>query len=345
MIALLLWLDPLPGAAQPRFPVPIDFCSVVDAGLVKRLVPDAKVEHDGIHCVWASPGVGLQVRPVGANGEGSLWTSEELLQTYGTDKDVEPWTRTSARTHEIYRKRHAEDLRPSELTIWSDPAIRVSTADRRSATRTAARAVAGVGDEAFEVGLLAIPSKRLEHAEVVFRVGNVLLEVGYSGIDGRVSANRLRRGAVEVSKRMATALGRMSPPERTATPPPGTFAETPLACATLTPAQIKKLKAGKIQPLGSEPGTCDWGELLKDPRLVVQLWAPQRGPAGDGIAQAKEMVSHWKTDTSVTAGIADEALADRNTVIFRKANLIGRVKATNPARAEQAARWIVAGLS
>ncbi|WP_327581606.1 hypothetical protein OHA25_37275 [Nonomuraea sp. NBC_00507] len=352
MIALLLWLNPLPGAVQPRFPVPIDFCSVVDAGLVERLVPDAKVEHEGIHCVWAGRGVGLQVRPVGPNGEGSTWTSEQLPETYGTDKDVEPWSRTSAQTHEIYRTRHADDLRPSELTIWSDPAIGVMTANRRDATTTAARALEGVGDEAHEVDFLTIPSKRLglstkrlERVEVVFRVGNVLLEVGYTGIDGRVSANRLRRGAVEVSKRMATAFERMSPPERTAAPPPGIFTETPLACATLTAAQIKKLKAGSIQPLGSHPSSCHWGALFKDPRLVVQLWAPRRGPAGDGIAQAKEMVSHWKTDKSVTVGIAHEALADGNTVIFRKANLIGRIEATNPARAEQAARWIVAGLS
>nr|SBO96733.1 hypothetical protein BN4615_P6249 [Nonomuraea gerenzanensis] len=121
--------------------MPIDFCAVVDAGLVERLVPDAEAEHEGVHCVWAGRGVGLQVRPVGPDGQGSTWTSEQLLDTYGTDKDVEPWNRTSAQAHETYRTRHAGDLRPSELTIWSDPAIGVLTANRRDATTTAARAL------------------------------------------------------------------------------------------------------------------------------------------------------------------------------------------------------------
>lgn len=347
MIALLLWLAPLPAAAEPRFPVPIDFCAAVDEGLVKRLVPDAKARHGVLDCEWTGQGVGLTVRPIGPRGRAADYTSEELHELYGSDRDVEPWSRTSAQAHEVYRERLADDLRPSEWTVWYWSSIGVIVGKRRAVTTTAARALKGVGDEAHEVGHHTRRTKRLERVFVTFRVGNLLLEVAYTGIDGRVSAEHLRQGAVAVSSRMAASLGRMSPPEQTPATPPGTYGETPTACTALTPAQIKQLKAGAIPPFGSSAGSCAWGSMFGDPLLTVQFSAPQGGPAGDGVAQAKEILVGWRAQEPTAVGIGDigdEALAFGSTVVFRKANLIGVVEATTRAHAEQATRWIVVAL-
>ncbi|MEU7861600.1 hypothetical protein [Nonomuraea sp. NPDC049141] len=347
IIAVFLWLNPLSAAVQPRFPVPMDLCAAVDEALVKRLVPDAKARHDGLDCAWTSRSVGLTVKSVSANGKTLDYTSEALHELHTIGKDVEPWDRTSAQAHEAYRKRLADDLRPSRLTIWQEPDIGVTGDRRRGVTTTAARAVQGVGDEAHEVDYLTPRTKRPERVYVVFRAGNLLLEVAYTGIDGRVSAERLRQGAVSVSSRMAATLGRMSPPEQTPATTPGTYAETPIACAMLTPAQIKQLKAGDMKATGYQPDRCEWGLMFADPLLTVQFSAPQRGPAGDGIAQAKEMFAGWRTQESTAADIGDigdEAFASKSAVVFRKTNLIGLVTATPRARAEQAARWIVAAL-
>ncbi|GAA3223904.1 hypothetical protein [Nonomuraea helvata] len=328
MIAMLLWLNPLPApAAQPRFPVPIDLCALVDASLVKQLVPGAKANHDRDECSWTGQGVGLTAEPI----------TEDLEQ--------EPWGSTNAQVHELYRKRLANDLRPSWLTIWQWPAIGVPTEKRRSVTTTVARTVEGMGDEAHTVEHRRLRTKELERVFVTFRTGNLLFEVAYTAIDGRVSAKRLREGALSVSSRMAATLDGMSPPEPGPTAAPGIYAETPIACAMFTSAQLKELGVEAGGRVGLRAESCTWVWRTFQERLFLDFHAPQRGPAGDAIAQAKEMFAGWKSPESTPVDIGDEALVIGSEVVFRKSNLIGSLMARTPAQAQQAARWLVEALS
>ncbi|MGP3963127.1 hypothetical protein ACTWPT_44795 [Nonomuraea sp. 3N208] len=328
MIAMLLWLNPLHApAAQPRFPVPIDLCALVDASLVKQLVPGAKANHDRYECAWTGQGVGL--------------TAESITE----DPEREPWGSTNAQAHELYRKRLANDLAPSLLTIWEWPAIGVPTEKRRSVTTTVARTVAGVGDEAHTVDHRRPRTKELERVYVTFRAGNLLFKVAYTAIDGRVSAKRLRQGALSVSSSMAATLDRMSPPEPAPTSAPGIYAETPIACAMFTPAQLKDLGVEVGGRAGLSAESCTWSWRTFQKRLFLDFHAPQRGPAGDAVAQAKEMFAGWKSPESTSVDIGDEALVIGSGVVFRKSNLIGSLTARTPAQAQQAARWLVEDLS
>ncbi|MCG5216254.1 hypothetical protein [Streptosporangium sp. KLBMP 9127] len=293
-------------------------------------MPDADTRLDGQYCVWTQRGAELTVREVTSDGD--------------------PWDRTSAQAHEEYRRRLIVDLRPdnSPDSEWINNKF-------REVTTTKARVVEGVGDEAHLLDHLSAGTKQVEFVKVLFRTGNLLVEVEYFASDRPVSAHRLRQGAVSVSRRMAAALDRMGPPEPTPTPAPGTYAEPPIACALLSPEQTEKLVDPEAYARTSHSATCTWEKpnTAWDPQLKLQFWAPRRGPAGDGIAQAKEMFAGWRDPESAALDIADEALAfypgtpqipGLPVVAFRKANLIGYVQARDPAKAEQAARWIVKAL-
>ncbi|MET9251055.1 hypothetical protein [Nonomuraea sp. NPDC003709] len=325
VIALMLWLNPLPFEIQPRFPASFDLCATVDRDLVERLVPDAETSLDGSYCVWRRPGTNLTVRWANENGE--------------------HWDYTSAQAHEEYRRSLIGDLRPDpSRTAW------INSRSRELST-TQAQAIAGVGSEAYLVDHLSKSTKQVELVTVLFRTGNLLIEIEYA------AADRVRHGAVSVSRRVAAALDRMSPPEPTPTPPPGTYAEPPIACALLSPEQTKKLvDPDTYARAWQNSADCSWEKpnTSFDAQLELRFWAPQRGPAGDGVAQAKEMFSGWREPESAPLDITDEALAFRTgtprqpgepVVVFRKANLIGYVQARDPAQAEQAARWIVEALS
>ncbi|TDE55625.1 hypothetical protein E1295_13865 [Nonomuraea mesophila] len=294
-------------------------------------MPDADARLHGRYCVWSQ----------GATELGVSWVT----------RDGDPWDHTSAQVHEEYRKRLVGDLRPrtSPFPMW------VKSGSRQMTT-TKARVVEKVGDEAHLVDHLSADTKRVELVQVLFRVGNLLVKVEYSTFDRPVSADRLRQGAVSVSRRVARGLGRMSPPEPTPTAPSGTYAEPPVACAVLSDKQLRKLVDTEADAGTSESANCDWEKpnTPGDPQLELRFWAPQRGPAGDGIAQAKEMFAGWKGSEAAALDLADEALAFREgtpqspgppVVVFRKANLLARVEARDRHKAEQAARWIVEALS
>jgi hypothetical protein len=330
MIALMLWLNPLPPAVQSRFPAPVDLCSTIGQALVERLVPNPMTTRQRHYCVWITGGTELEVMQAANDGE--------------------PWDYTSAQAHEEYRRRLAGDLRPDTRP----DSVRASR-DFHQVITTGARVVEGVGDEAHLLDHVSTDTNRVALVEVFFRLGNLLVQVKYSTFDRPVSADRLRQGALSVSRRMAATLGRMSPPEPTPTTPPGTYAETPIACAILSPDQLKKLIGTDVSWGSRDSATCrmEKPNTTGNPLLDLRFWAPQRGPAGDGIAQAKEMFAGWRDSESVALDIADEALAFHTgtpqspgepVVAFRKANLLGYVQARDQAKAEQAARWIVEAL-
>lgn len=331
VIALMLWLNPLPPGVQPRFPAPVDLCATVDRDLVERLVPDADARLDGHDCVWTQRGTELTVSHFS-------W-------------DWDPWDHTSAQAHEEYRKRLNRDLRPdtSPHSLWINN-------ESREVTTAKAQVVEGVGDEAHSLDHLSAGTKQVELVKVLFRTGNLLVEVEYFASDRSASAHSLRQGAVSVSRSTAAALDRMSPPEPTPTPAPGTYTEPPIACALLSPEQTEKLVDPEAYARSWRSATCTWQlpNASWPPQLELQFWAPQHGPAGDGIAQAKEMFGGWRDPESAVLDLADEALAFQSgtpqtpgqpVVVFRKANLLGYVQARDPAKAEQAARWIVEALS
>ncbi|MEU4570998.1 hypothetical protein [Nonomuraea sp. NPDC023979] len=331
MIALMLWLNPLPPGTQPRFPAPLDLCAMVDADLVKRLVPGGGSRLEGRHCVWTKPGSELVVR----------WVND----------DGEPWDYTSAQAHEEYRRSLARDLSPdtSPRSLWVNGEFRDLLGGR-------ARVVRGVGDEGYLLDHVAAGTERVDLVKVVFRVGNLLVEVEHFG--PAPGAVRLRQGAVAVARRMADALVRASPADPAAAPvAPGTYAESPIACAVLSPAQVRQLVEPSAYARAGNSATCSWekpNESSDRLQLRLEFWAPRRGPAGDGVAQAKEMFAGWRDDDTRALDLADEALAFREgtpqvpgppVVVFRKANLLGYVRAGDEAKAERAARWIVEALS
>ncbi|MEU4832039.1 serine/threonine-protein kinase [Streptosporangium sp. NPDC023615] len=175
-------LSESPGA----FTTPVNICALIPAATAGRLLPSPAVEgkptNDG-GCQWPALGVGLEVRLSG-------------------DKQ---WGTSPRQAHELFVNRRNGTI-PSGESAWSWPEIQ---AGLRSSRSTAPRAVKPVGDEAFGYDVHENrKTGRLEQSYVIIRVDNLVLDVGYSVVDGSKDGPAIQAGAHTAATWVANALNK-----------------------------------------------------------------------------------------------------------------------------------------
>ncbi|MEU8206055.1 serine/threonine-protein kinase [Streptosporangium sp. NPDC049046] len=175
-------LSESPGA----FATPVDVCALVPGSMARQLLPaltgEGKPTNDG-GCQWATSGMGLEVRLSGAD----------------------QWGKSPRQAHELFVNRRHEVI-PSGENAWSWPEIQAGI---RSSRSTAPMAVEPVGDEAFGYDVYENrKTGRLEQSYVVVRVDNLVLDVGYTVVDGSKDGPAIQAGAHTTATWVANALNK-----------------------------------------------------------------------------------------------------------------------------------------
>ncbi|MFS1297866.1 serine/threonine-protein kinase [Streptosporangium longisporum] len=167
------------------FATPVDVCALIPAAMAGRLLPapaEGKPTNDG-GCQWPTSGAGLEVRLSG-------------------DKQ---WGKSPRQAHELFVNRR-NGVIPSGENAWSWPEIQ---AGLRSSRSTAPRTVKPVGDESFGYDVYENrKTGRLEQSYVVVRVDNLVLDVGYSVVDGSKDGPAIQAGAHTAATWIANALNK-----------------------------------------------------------------------------------------------------------------------------------------
>ncbi|MEU9835675.1 serine/threonine-protein kinase [Streptosporangium sp. NPDC048047] len=178
-------LSEKPGA----FAVPVDMCKLVTAADVKKLLPASDAKGEPLNtggCAWAVPGAGLRIDPL----------------SDGMDK---PWGKSPRRAHEILVNQRNGTV-PTGSILWSWSEIKAAG---RSTRTTGALPVKPVGEEAFGYDYYENrKTGRLEQSHVIFRVDNLVLDVGYTVVDGSKDAPAIQAGAHTAATWIANALNK-----------------------------------------------------------------------------------------------------------------------------------------
>ncbi|MEU8383517.1 serine/threonine-protein kinase [Streptosporangium sp. NPDC048865] len=175
-------LSESPGA----FATPVDVCKLIPGSTARQLLPaltgEGKPTNDG-GCQWPTSGMGLEVRLSGAD----------------------QWGKSPRQAHELFVNRRQGAI-PSGENAWSWPEIQ---AGMRSSRSTAPTAVKPVGDEAFGYDVYENrKTGRLEQSYVVVRVDNLVLDVGYTVVDGSKDGPAIQAGAHTTATWIANALNK-----------------------------------------------------------------------------------------------------------------------------------------
>ncbi|MEU0481091.1 serine/threonine-protein kinase [Streptosporangium sp. NPDC006013] len=174
-------LSESPGA----FSTPVDVCELIPGTRARQLLPalagEGKPTNDG-GCQWAARGMGLEVRLPGTNKQ---------------------WGRSPRQAHELFVNQRQGAI-PSGESAWSWPEIQAGV---RSARSTAPTAVAPVGEESFGYDVYENRmTGRLEQSYVIIRVDSLVLEVGYTVVDGSKDGPAIQAGAHTAATWVANAL-------------------------------------------------------------------------------------------------------------------------------------------
>ncbi|MGW4662874.1 serine/threonine-protein kinase [Streptosporangium sandarakinum] len=174
-----------PGA----FAVPVDLCKQIAAADLRKLLPAVNAKGVPLNtggCAWAVPGVGLRIDPLG-NGQ------------------AKPWGKSPREAHELLVNQRNGTL-PTGTILWSWSEIKAAP---RSTRTTGPLPVKPVGDEAFGYDYYENrKTGRLEQSHVVFRVDNLVLDVGYTVVDGSKDAPAIQAGAHTAATWIANALNK-----------------------------------------------------------------------------------------------------------------------------------------
>ncbi|MGS2643011.1 protein kinase domain-containing protein [Streptosporangium sp. LJ11] len=175
-------LSESPGA----FATPVDVCKLVPGAMARQLLPalagEGKPTNDG-GCQWPAPGMGLEVRLSGPD----------------------QWGKSPQQAHELFVNRR-QSVIPSGENAWSWPEIQAGI---RSSRSTAPTTVKPVGDEAFGYDVYENrKTGRLEQSYVVVRVDNLVLDVGYTVVDGSKDGPAIQAGAHTTATWIANALNK-----------------------------------------------------------------------------------------------------------------------------------------
>lgn len=176
-------LSERPGA----FATPVDLCKLLPVASVQQLLPaltdEGKPTSNG-GCRWTVSGLGLEVRPSGLNKQ---------------------WGKSPRQAHELFVNERNNAI-PSGQLAWSWSDIQ---AGARSARSTGPLPVAPVGNEAFGYDVYENrKTGRLEQSFVVLRVDNLVVDVGYTVVDGSEDGPSIRAGAHTAATWIANALNK-----------------------------------------------------------------------------------------------------------------------------------------
>ncbi|MCG5216183.1 serine/threonine-protein kinase [Streptosporangium sp. KLBMP 9127] len=172
-----------------KFGIPVKFCETLTAEQVGGLVTDSLKNKKGTPnnkggCEWLGKGMGLSAEPVGFE---------------------EQWGSSPQRAHERFVSQRNLTI-PSGTVGWAWPEVGVAL---RSARATAAEPVSGIGDEAYAYHQYDNRSHlKLEQSSIVMRVDNLVVEVGYTVIDGKREEKDIREGARTAARWIAQSLQR-----------------------------------------------------------------------------------------------------------------------------------------
>ncbi|MGJ6963399.1 serine/threonine-protein kinase [Streptosporangium sp. G11] len=192
-VTFLLTSDPTAAEKRVRlsespgaFATPVDVCKLVPGATARKLLPalagEGKPTNDG-GCQWAASGMGLEVRLSGGD----------------------QWGKSPRQAHELFVNRR-QSVIPSGENAWSWPEIQAGI---RSSRSTAPTAVRPVGDEAFGYDVYENrKTGRLEQSYVVVRVDNLVLDVGYTVVDGSKDGPAIQAGAHTTATWIANALNK-----------------------------------------------------------------------------------------------------------------------------------------
>ncbi|GAA5044521.1 hypothetical protein HNP84_004649 [Thermocatellispora tengchongensis] len=174
-----------------RFGLPVRVCDLLTAEQVRRMLPGIEDVKGGATnregCSWEAEGMGIEANPV------TLLSGEEH------------WGSSPRRAHERFVNQRNATI-PSGTLVWSWDDI---GARLRSARNTGPEPVTGVGDEAFAYQVYDNRSHlKPEQSYIVFRLDNLVMEVGYTAIDGKLDEKALRDGARTIADWMVAALKR-----------------------------------------------------------------------------------------------------------------------------------------
>ncbi|GAA4232849.1 hypothetical protein FHR32_004401 [Streptosporangium album] len=175
------------GEKPGAFATPVNLCKLVPAATVRELLPALKAEGQQTNeggCQWVTSGIGLEVAPAGAGKQ---------------------WGKSPRQAHELFVNQR-NGTTPNGETAWSWSEI---DARLRSARATAPLEVKPVGDEAFGYDLYENrKTGRLEKSHVVLRVDNLVVDVGYTVVDGSKDGTAIRSGAQTAATWIANALNK-----------------------------------------------------------------------------------------------------------------------------------------
>ncbi|GAA3444497.1 hypothetical protein Pve01_06460 [Planomonospora venezuelensis] len=176
-------LSEKPGA----FATPVDLCALLPAERVKQLLPAltgaGKPTNKG-GCEWTTSGKGLSVQPAGSDGQ---------------------WGKSPRQAHELFVNQRNAAI-PNGQIAWSWPEI---SAGSRSARSTGPVAVRSAGEESFGYDVYENRrTGRLEQTYVTLRVDNLVVEVGYTVVDGTKDGPAIQSGARTAATWVAEALNK-----------------------------------------------------------------------------------------------------------------------------------------
>ncbi|MFB4313099.1 serine/threonine-protein kinase [Actinomadura sp. 21ATH] len=173
--------------APPPSPTPsaaaLDLCGLLTGDQIGRLFPAGTPERgreEGENCFWTAPKHGLSVADESRIGSGAAPDSD-------------------AAAHNRYVSKRNAESRASGGIYWGWTEIGVRHV---RASRTAARAVPGIGDEAFAYTVTGL-TEPMDKAYVVFRSGKVVLEVMYAYERGASSPEKASQAARWAARNLA----------------------------------------------------------------------------------------------------------------------------------------------
>jgi hypothetical protein len=178
---------PTPSVETAKFTSAVNMCSLLTRTQIAELVPGAvKGKRDGDGCDWAVHGVGLSAVVTADDNVADRWSA----------------TPEDAQDHYINARNIQGQL---DDIIWNWPAIGLDKTVKQPTKNV--KDLKGLANEAFTYELVN-PKSHPEKIVVVFRLSNVVVEVGYVNVNEIGKDAALRKDARDAARWLAEALNR-----------------------------------------------------------------------------------------------------------------------------------------